>query len=378
MFQKLSKTLRCLIIASLIPAILSMSAVAIAATSSSSAPTNSSAPEEKKDVNNKGKTFKIYIVLWATKDALVKGFMDYMERQKIKAEYTLRYCDQNKEKCHDFVKEIRDIKPDLIFTWGTPACEAIAGTIDAPNKQDYIWDIPMISLIVTDPIKSKLIYDMKKTGRNITGVNHVAPISSHIEAMKSYLKDLKKVATLYNPAETNSGIMVKELQKIGPDFELEVSDHPIPVDENGQPIVEKIEEEVEKIAKEGAQFIYIPAESFLSINIKHVMDVANKHKLLTIGTTEYTFFFGPRPLMGLLSRFYDVGLFGGFKAEQILIHGEKPENIPYEKLKTFSLLLAPEVFRNIKVYPPLSMIKYAEILPELNSDKNIERNNNDS
>ncbi|MEI8295269.1 MAG: ABC transporter substrate-binding protein [Alphaproteobacteria bacterium] len=291
-----------------------------------------------------------------------------MERQKIKATYVFRFCEQNKKKCHGFVNEIKEAKPDLIFTWGTSACEAIAGTIDAPNKQEYIWDIPIISLIVTDPIKSKVIFDLKKTGRNVTGVNHVAPVTSHIEAMKSYLKDLKKVAALYNPTETNSKIMIEELKSIGPEYGLEITDHPIPLNDKHAPMSEKIAEEIDKIAEENSQFIYLPADTFLLTNIGTVMDAANKHKLLTMGTTELAFVSDNRPLMGFLSHYYDVGLFGGFKAEQILIYGKNPNEIPYEKLKNFSLILSPEVFRKIKIHPPLSILKYSEILPELDSN----------
>jgi len=326
----------------------------------------------QKIATNKGKTFTIYVILWAGKDMLFKGFADYLERQKIKTNYVFKFCQQDKEKCHSFVKEIKQAKPDLIFTWGTSACEAIAGTIDAPNKQDYIWDIPIVSLIITDPIKSKVIFDLNKTGRNVTGVNHVAPVSSHIQAMKDYLKDLKKVAALYNPKEGNAKIMVAELKKLGPEYGLEITDHPVPLDENNNPAPSMIPGEIDKIAAEKNQFVYIPPDTFLSTNIGTVMDTVVKHKLLTMGTTELAFFSNKRPLMGFLSRYYDVGLFGGFKAEQILIHGEKPETIPFEKLKNFSLLLSPEVFRTIKIYPPLSILKYAEIMPEINPEEKRE------
>lgn len=324
---------------------------------------------------NKAKTFTIYVILWAGKDMLFKGFSDYLERQKIKVNYVFKFCQQNKEKCHNFVKEIKQAKPDLIFTWGTSACEAIAGTIDAPNKQDYIWDIPIISLIVTDPIKSKVIFDLNKTGRNVTGVNHVAPVSSHIEAMKSYLKDLKKVAALYNPKENNAKIMVGELKKLGSEYGLEISDHPVPLDKDNNPSPSLIPMEIDKIAEEKNQFIYIPPDTFLSTNIGVIMEAANKHKILTMGTTELAFFSNQRPLMGFLSRYYDVGTFGGYKAEQVLIHNKKPEEIPFEKLKTFSLLLSAEVFRNIGIYPPLSILNYAEIMPEVNSEEKRDSEN---
>ncbi len=313
------------------------------------------------------KTFKIYMVLWSGEDALSKGFMDYLKRQNISVEYTIRNCAQDRKKCREFVREIKLVKPDLIFTWGTAICEEIAGKIDAPNKHEYIWDIPIVSLIVTDPVASKLIYSLEKPGRNITGVNHVAPVSSHLETMKTYMSKLKKVAALYNPAETNSVIMIKRIIKIKEKYNIDIKEYPIKLDENKKPIVSSIEENIAQIAQDGAEFIYMPADTFLSVNMPLVSAISVKYKLPTFGSTESMFFDG-HPLIGLLSKFYNVGLFGGLKAEQILIENKNPAKIPYEKLKNFSVLIAPDIFRAIEKYPPLEMFGYAEFIPESNNE----------
>jgi len=320
---------------------------------------NSSSPAHP----HPAKTFKIFMVLWSGEDALSKGFMDYLKRQNIAAEYTIRNCNQDRKQCHELVKEIRKAKPDLIFTWGTPVCEEIAGKIDAPNKQDYIWDIPIVSLIVTNPVAAKLIYSLKNPGRNVTGVNHVAPVTSHIEAMKTYFKGLKKIAALYNPAESNSCLMVAEIIKLSKRYNLETKAYPVQLDENKKPIVASIEKTIKQIAQDGADFIYMPADTFLSVNMPIVSALTTKYKIPTFGSTESMFFNG-HPLMGVLSRFYNVGLFGGLKAAQILLQHQKPEEIAYEKLKTFSVLIAPDIFRAIEKYPPLEMFSYAELIKE--------------
>lgn len=306
--------------------------------------------------------FHIYMVLWSGEDLLSKGFKDYFKRRGIPATYTIRNCNLDRKKCHALVGEIRTLKPDLIFTWGTPTCEEIGGKIDAPNKQDYIWDIPIVSLIVTDPIRSKLIYSLEKPGRNITGVNHVAPVSAHIEAIMTYKKTIKKMAAFYNPTETNSKIMVEELLAKSGAFGLNIKLFPVNV-VNGAPDPTSIPGVIDEIHKEGYEFIYIPADTFLSVNMKAVMDSVLQHKILTFGTTESLFFEKDHPLLGLLSRFYDVGLLGGFKAEQILVDSKKPSKIPYQKLDKFSLLFSPKVMKLMKVYPPITMVKIAEFVP---------------
>ena len=319
-------------------------------------------------VNQKiSKPFKIFMVLWSGEDQLTKGFKDYLKRENIPTEYIIRNCAQDRNKCREFLKEIKKEKPDLIFTWGTAICEEIAGKIDAPNKSDYIWDIPIVSLIVTDPIAAKLIYSLEKPGRNVTGVNHVAPVTSHLETMKTYKKDLKKIAALYNPAETNAVVMVKQIIEQSSKYRVEVKAYPIRLDENKKPIVASISENIEKIAQDGAEFIYMPAETFLSLNMPTVSAEAVKYKIPTFGSTESMFFNG-HPLIGLVSRFYNVGLFGGLKAKQILMEKKNPQEIAYEKLKTFSVLIAPDIFRSIKNYPPLEMFGYGEFIAEADNE----------
>jgi len=310
------------------------------------------------------KPFKVYVVCWTGENDLSKGFKNYWKTRNINVELIIRDCNQDRKICHALVDEIRSAKPDLVFTLGTPTCEEIGGKIDAPNKQDYIWDIPIVSVAVTDPISSKLIYSLEKTGRNITGVNHIPPVSSHIEAMKSYVSNLKSIAALYNPSESNSQVIVNELKKQIAGTQIQLHDHPLELDENKNPTTESIKAEIEKIATEGSDFIYIPPDNSLSTAIETVVEEANKHRLLTFATIELQFIKEIKPLMGLISHFFDVGLFGGYKAEQILVKKMKPEEIPYEKLKEFSFVISQKTFKEIKSIPPLTVLRIAEIIQD--------------
>lgn len=347
-------------------------ALAISQIFAEDAQINTSLPHKKIHTLN-NKPYHVFMVLWVGEDSLSKGFMDYLSFKKIDVKYTIRNCAEDRKKCHDLVPEIRAAKPDLIFTWGTPVCEEIAGKIDEPKKDEYIWDIPILALIVTDPIKSKIIYDLVKPGRNVTGVNHVAPENAHLETILSYEKSTKKIAALFNPAETNAQIMVDRFLKLADKYQIEIKAFPISLDQNGKPAPQDIISKITQIKQWGGDFIYMPADTFLSQNISTVVKTANSFRIPTFGSTESMFFKG-HPLLGLLSKFYDVGQFGGIKAESILLEGKQPHNIPYEKLSHFSLLIAQDVFLDIRKYPPLSMLSYADILMAKNNDLHEAKN----
>lgn len=141
----------------------------------------------------KGKPKVIYMVFTDGPSTIERGFKAYFKEKNIPIQYIERDCagPGNIKKCNRFVEEIKKIKPDLVYTWGTPAALAIAGKIDEPNKDKFLWDIPIISGIIADPIASKIVYDLKDTGRNLTGVNHIPDYDSQVSAMASYLPTKK-------------------------------------------------------------------------------------------------------------------------------------------------------------------------------------------
>ena len=66
--------------------------------------------------------------------------------------------------------------------------------------------------------------------------------------------------------------------------------------------------------------------------------------------------------MGLISRYYSVGQLAGSKAYAILAEGQAAGNIAVETLKRFSLLVNMQVARELRLYPPIDMLNYAEVI----------------
>ena len=67
-------------------------------------------------------------------------------------------------------------------------------------------------------------------------------------------------------------------------------------------------------------------------------------------------------LTGLVSRYYSVGQLAGAKALVILVAGKSPAQVPVETLKRFSLLVNMQVARSLRLYPPIDMLNYAEVI----------------
>ncbi len=107
--------------------------------------------------------------------------------------------------------------------------------------------------------------------------------------------------------------------------------------------------------------IYLPSDSFLVANAKKVVDEINVYKIPSFSATEVPIRKG-QALTGLVCRYYNVGQLAGYKAEQILVHKKDPKDIPMETLSRFSFMFNMATAKQLEFYPPLSVLKVAEIL----------------
>ncbi len=115
---------------------------------------------------------------------------------------------------------------------------------------------------------------------------------------------------------------------------------------------------VQSLKARGAQWLYLPPDSFLGTQAKErVIPVAHEAGLPTFAATEQLMNAGA--LAGLISRYAAIGAFAGYKAEQIL-RGRAPQDIPVETLSRYSYLVNFKVARELKCVPPLSMFSYLE------------------
>jgi putative ABC transport system substrate-binding protein len=67
-------------------------------------------------------------------------------------------------------------------------------------------------------------------------------------------------------------------------------------------------------------------------------------------------------LLGLVSRYYSIGQFAAFKAEQILAGRMPASRIQVETLTRFSLQIDLRAARRLGILPPLEMFNYAELI----------------
>src|SRR4029453_27238 len=124
--------------------------------------------------------------------ALVRGLADlgWVDGQNLRIE--LRWGGSDVNQIRMLAKELVGLQPELIVSQGTPVTAAL--------KRET-RTIPIVFVVVTDPIGEEFVTALARPGGNITGflTSEAAIGAKMLDFLKEIALDLKQVAMLFNP-----------------------------------------------------------------------------------------------------------------------------------------------------------------------------------
>ena len=300
------------------------------------------------------KRFRVLMVTYRGTTDVDHGFQASLQDAGLNVEFILRDVQQDVSRVADILNALPDIAPDLIYTWGTPVTLAVAGTVEKPNPHPALRNIPIVFALVADPQKAGLVHSLEAPERNLTGAIHVVPLQRQLQHMRSY-REFDKLGVLYNPAEANSQAIVQSLRQYG--------------QENGKqilalgvsPSAQELEAQIDQLHHSGAQWLYLPPDTFLGTLYHRITPQAMARGLPLFASTELAMRTG-NALTGVVSRYYSVGQLAGVKAADLLLGNKTVQQTPVESLKRFSLMVNMQMAQQLDMFPPLPLLNYAEVV----------------
>lgn len=140
-------------------------------------------------------------------DAIYQGVLDklneegFFDGQTMRIEYEIAQGDMSI--ASQIAKKFAGENPAVIVAIATPSAQTAAAA--ARNT-------PIVFAAITDPLGAKLVSNLEKPGKNITGVSDVIPLDKQIELILTIKPDTMTIGTIYNPGEANSASIVKQLE----------------------------------------------------------------------------------------------------------------------------------------------------------------------
>jgi putative tryptophan/tyrosine transport system substrate-binding protein len=184
--------------------------------------------------------------------------------------------------------------------------------------------------------------------------------------MRAY-RPLRRVGLIYNTDELNARLKAEELRALAVEEGLELVELRIEPGADGKPSPEAIAPKVEEAAGEGVDFLYVASSSFLMAE-RDRLTAAALAAGLPLASAYEAMVVESQALLAVAARYYNVGRLAGFQAEQILLHGADPATMPIRGLDRFSYLVNMETARRLGLYPPLDVLRYAEIINGIPAD----------
>ena len=114
-----------------------------------------------------------------------------------------RWADGHHHRLPSLVKELLDLKVDVIVAAATPASQAA----HAATKTT-----PIVFVAVGEPVKAGLVKSFAQPGGNVTGLSLLTPELSgkRLELLTTALGTLSRVAVMMNPSNAVSAVFLEE------------------------------------------------------------------------------------------------------------------------------------------------------------------------
>jgi putative ABC transport system substrate-binding protein len=267
--------------------------------------------------------------------------------RNLRMEY--RFAGADAGRVLKFAKELVALRPDLIVGHSTPVVEAL-------HQETQV--IPIVFVVVSDPIGSGFVTSFARPSGNITGfsVMQSSITGKYLSIMRELKPALTRAAVMYNSETSPSGgeLFTLAFRQAAAEFHVV----PITADVHNEA---EIEEAVADLAAEPNCGLVVMPGNFISANRETVISSAARWRVPTIYPYRYFVDDG-----GLLSYGFDVlDLFRRLPdyVDRIL-RGADPAELPVQAPRKFELAINLKTARACNFLIPRLLLAGADTIIE--------------
>jgi putative ABC transport system substrate-binding protein len=254
-----------------------------------------------------------------------------------------RFSEGRNERYRALARELVNLKLDLIVAPGTAAALA---------AKEATSTIPIVTVVVGDPVGARLIASLARPGGNVTGMSSSAPdiIAKGLELLKEAAPRLSRVAVLRNAATPVYVTSFKELEVAARTLRVRLQ----PIDVRSP---KDIESGFAAMTKERADALIQMDDPFISLQRRRIADLALQRRLPTVSSERIYPEAGA--LMSYGASFADLFRRAATYVDKIL-KGAKPADLPVEQPTKFELVINLKTAKALGLALPPSLLQRAD------------------
>ena len=270
--------------------------------------------------------------------------LGYIEGQNIASEY--RYTEGKVDRLPEFAAELVRLKVDIIVAAGGRS------VIQAAKNATKTIPIVMVGQ-GSDPVKLGLVESLARPGGNVTGLTNLSRElgGKRLELLKEAVPKLARVAVLYDPANSNVVVEVKEVLPVAARaLRLTVRSWEVRA-------ADGFERVFAALSKERPDGLYVPAGGPLINNSqKRIAGFALKSRLASVYAIREAVDAG-----GLM--YYGADLGDSYRRVAYyvdrILKGAKPADLPVEQPTKFELVINLKTAKQIGLTIPPEVLARA-------------------
>jgi putative tryptophan/tyrosine transport system substrate-binding protein len=292
---------------------------------------------------------KISAIFFEGCEKTCEGFKKAIDDSKFPVTIEIIDLKLDKTKIQETVTQIKAARPDLVLVYGTTATVAALGTLEKAADPQFINDIPVVFTAVADPVGSKVIESLAKTGRkNVTGTFNRVPEKLNIQAIKRLDSGFSKLGVLFNANEQNSVAKVKELQELSSKEGFEVLAVELKTEGKNLPPVEEISRGLQALKDQNVTWLYVGSSSYLNVNGKFFTEAATTMGIAVVSPYP-ALVTSEQALMSIAAPREEVGALAAGQSLKILRDGATPGDLPVEVAQHFTYTLNLDVAKQLNM-----------------------------
>jgi putative ABC transport system substrate-binding protein len=264
----------------------------------------------------------------------------WVEGKNIQIDYRFAAADPTLFKT--YAAELVGLIPDAILASTTPVVAEL---------QQQTRAIPIVFVLVPDPVGLGLVQSLARPGGNITGftTSDAPVVGKWLQLLREVAPGITRVAVIVNPDTAFSQLFNRAIETTAPSFGMTVTLAPVHDDAG-------IEEAIAAQAREpGAGLICLP-NSFNTTHRDVMVAAAAHYSLPLIGTIDFA------RAGGLMSYWFDTVDMHAQAASYIdrILRGTSPADLPVQEPTKFSLIINLKTAKALGLTVPPNMLDLAD------------------
>jgi putative ABC transport system substrate-binding protein len=273
--------------------------------------------------------------------SLMRGFADlgYVDGKTARFEH--RYADEHYDRFPALAKELVAANVDVLMASILPAASAAAGVTKT---------VPIVFVIVSDPVTGGLANSLARPGRNLTGMSNVTDdlTAKRVHLFKQAVPGLKRMALIFNPAAQSPVREGYRTAATALGIETTVLEVRVPAD---------IQEALASAVAQRFDGVAAAPDSMIFNAREHLAVWALRHRIPMMGANLDTVQAGA--LIAYGPNHADIFRRSAAIVDKIL-KGEKPGDIPVQQPVVFNLRLNLKTAKALNLDIPPTLLALAD------------------